>query len=138
MYAAEQASGSTSNHCSSARLFCLRIPSRCAIFGRCSSDSHTGYSRHTDVPSRHYSIHQGVTSNVQSRKAIRNQPLPEPSHTGWHPLLSWVCHPLSFEPFPFPCYHANDELSRTASCHFLSSICWAPQTFHGSIRGRWY
>ena len=35
-------------------------------------------------------------------------------------------HPLSFNPFPFPCYQTNDELLRLASCYFPCSICWAP------------
>ena len=52
-------------------------------------------------------------------------------------FLAYV-HVLSFGLFPFPCYQTNDELLRTASCHFPSSVCWASQTFHGSIRGRWY
>ena len=45
---------------------------------------------------------------------------------------------LAFEPFPFPCYQANDGLLRPASCHIPYSVCSVPQTFHGSIRGRWY
>ena len=139
MHAEKQVSRSFNIHHSSARLFRLRAPDhRCAIVGRSSSGHHTDHSRHTDVLSRCYSIHQGVTSNVQSHEAVQNQPLLEPSCEGWYGLLSCACPPLVPCSFPFPCYQANDELLRAAFCYIPYSICWASSTFRGSIRGRRY
>ena len=49
------------------------------------------HSRCIDVSTRGYSIRQAVTSNVQSDKTIRTEPLHEPSHKGRDILLSCVC-----------------------------------------------
>ena len=91
MHDAEQAPRSCNSHCSSAWLFCLWAPTGCATFTHSSWEHHTGNPSYIDVPSHRYLTHQGVTSNVQNHKAVRNQPLLEPSHKGWHALLSCIC-----------------------------------------------